>query len=193
LKRSPPVSAVRITLPAWVNEVAEWDRSYDGDDARMSLAVQLARRNVAEGTGGPFGAAILESHSGKLVSVGVNMVVPAQNSVLHAEVVAIMMAQARLGNYTLGAPGLPAHELVTSCAPCAMCLGATLWSGVRRLVSGATREDAAALFFDEGPVFEQSYAYLRERGVEIVTEVLRDEARVAFELYAEAGGSIYNG
>jgi hypothetical protein len=56
---------------------------------------------------------------------------------------------------------MPAYELATSCDPCAMCLGATLWSGVRHVRCGATRDDAMLLRFDEGPVFASSWAYLR--------------------------------
>src|SRR3546814_19963070 len=51
--------------------------------------------------------------------------------------------------------GMPRHELFSSCEPCAMCLGATLWSGVTRLVFAATRDDATRLNFDEGPVFPE--------------------------------------
>jgi len=115
------------------------------------------------------------------------------NSTLHAEMVAFMMAQRRLDTYTLAAPGLPAHVLATSCEPCAMCLGATLWSGVKRVVYGAAREDASALGFDEGPVFEASYAYLADRGLPVTRGVLRDEARAVLELYRQRSGKIYNG
>jgi tRNA(Arg) A34 adenosine deaminase TadA len=73
-----------------------------------------------------------------------------------------------------------------------MCLGATLWSGVRRLVTAADRTDATALRFDEGPVFPESYAYLEERGVEVSRGVLRPEAVAVLELYQREGGSIYN-
>lgn len=73
-----------------------------------------------------------------------------------------------------------------------MCLGATLWSGVTRLVFAATREDAARLHFDEGPVFPESYRYVRERGVAIERGRLRDEAREVFDLYVQRGGPIYN-
>jgi len=82
---------------------------------------------------------------------------------------------------------------VTSCEPCAMCLGATLWSGVRRLVFGATRDDAAKLEFDEGPVFPESYKYLEARGIEIVRGMLHDEAAAVLERYRALNGAIYNG
>lgn len=183
--------ALRIAVPEWVDEVVDWARTYTDDESRMRLAIALAAENVQRG-GGPFGAMIVEETSGRLVSVGVNRVVPENNSILHAEALAFMMAQRRVGSYTLGAPGLAAHTLVSSCDPCAMCLGATLWSGVRRLVCGATRDDAMRARFDEGPVFPESYRYLEERGIAIVRGVLRDEARAVLERYA-ASGEIYNG
>src|SRR3954462_5000499 len=99
----------------------------------------------------------------------------------------------RPASFSGSAPPLPDHELVTSCEPCAMCLGATLWSGVRRLVYGATREDAARLQFDEGPVFPESYRYLESRGIEVVRGVLRDEAAEVLERYRAKSGPIYNG
>ncbi len=158
----------------------------------MRLAIELARENVLRGTGGPFGAAIFEVDSGRLAGVGVNLVVPANNSCLHAEIVAFMTAQAGAGSYSLAASGQPAHELFTSCEPCAMCLGATLWSGVRRVVWAATRDDADRLAFDEGPVFAASYKYLRRRGITFTAEVCRAEAQEVFRLYGERGGPIYN-
>jgi tRNA(Arg) A34 adenosine deaminase TadA len=182
---------IKVELPGWVAELATYGTPYPAAEDRMRLCIDLARNNVAQG-GGPFGAAIFELDSGFLVGVGVNLVVPLNNSVLHAEMVAFMDAEARVGSYTLAAEGLPAHEVVTTCEPCAMCLGASLWAGVRRIVYGATREDASALAFDEGPVFPQSYDYLRERDIEIVPEVLRAEARSVFQLYRDRQGPIYN-
>jgi tRNA(Arg) A34 adenosine deaminase TadA len=181
-----------IALPDWVDEVVDWERPYQNDETGMRLAITLARENVQRGTGGPFGAVIVEEESGRLVSVGMNRVIPQNNSILHAEMIAFMMAQRRVGSYTLGAPGLPAHTLVSSCDPCAMCLGAALWSGVRRVVCGATREDAQRVRFDEGPVFPESYRYLADKGIAIVHGVLRDEAQAVLEQYSRSG-EIYNG
>ena len=192
----PPIPVdlpeIRITWPRWVASRVDWDVVYATDEARMRLAIDLARANVIEGTGGPFGAAVFERDSGRLIGVGMNLVVPLRNSSLHAEMVAFMMAQARVGSYTLGGDGMPVHELATSCEPCAMCLGATLWSGVRRVICGAARDDAIRLAFDEGPVFEASYAYLADRGVEVVRGVLRAEAASVLALYRERAGVIYN-
>lgn len=187
-----PSSPLHIAGPDWLDQVVDWSVCRLGDEDRMALAVQLARENVRRETGGPFGAAVFESASGALVAVGVNSVTRLNNCVLHAETMAIMQAQQRVGTFTFGAVQGVTYELVTSCDPCAMCLGAVLWSGVHRLVCGAGREDAAALGFDEGPVFPQSWSYLEERGIGTARGVLRAEAVAVLELYRQSGGPIYN-
>ena len=183
---------VHIEYPSWVDDTVDWDRTYSDDEERMRLAIAVARANVEHGTGGPFGAAIFEA-TGRLVSVGMNSVVRLNNCTLHGEMVAFMMAQQRVGSFTLNSPNLPAHELYTSCEPCAMCLGTTLWSGVQRVAYAATRDDASMLRFEEGPVFPESYKYLEDRGIEIVRRVLREEGRAVLELYRTKSGKIYNG
>jgi tRNA(Arg) A34 adenosine deaminase TadA len=103
----------------------------------MDLVTTLSKLNIEQGTGGPFGAGIFRTDTHTLVAPGVNLVLSSQSSLAHAEVVAIMMSQQILGVHDLGANGFPAHEIVTSCEPCAMCLGAICWSGIRHLVCGA--------------------------------------------------------
>ena len=186
-------NVLRIALPDWCGEIASAGQLFPTDENRMGLAVRLARENVLRGSGGPFGAAVFEQVTGRLVAMGVNSVERLHNSVLHAEMVAVMFAQAHCGCYTLNAPGIPRHELHTSCEPCAMCLGALLWAGVRRVVCAAAREDAARIGFEEGPVFPASHNYLRSRGMEIVCGVLAEQAREVLDLYAGRGGLVYNG
>ena len=185
-------SAVLVDVPGWIGDVVDWGQVHTTDEDRMRLAIELSRQNVLRGTGGPFGAAIFERTTGALLSAGVNSVVRSNNSTLHGEMVAIMMAQHRVGSYTLAGSPDASYELVSSCDPCAMCLGAVLWSGVKRMVTGADRDDASALNFEEGPVFPQSYAYLEARGVTITRGVLRQEAAAVLELYRRQGGQIYN-
>ena len=185
-------SAVLLDIPDWIGDVVDWGKVHTTDEDRMRLAIELARQNVLRGTGGPFGAAIFERSTGALLSAGVNSVVRLNNSTLHAEMLAIVMAQHRIGSYTLAGSPQASYELFSSCDPCAMCLGAVLWSGLRRMVTGADRDDATALSFEEGPVFPQSYTYLEERGVAITRSVLRLEAAAVLELYRRQGGQIYN-
>lgn len=183
---------LRVTLPAWVPEVVGPGRAFRGTEEKMALAVRLAAENVErEPEGGPFGAAVFRSDTGGLVAVGMNSVVRLNNPALHAEVVALMLAHQVLGVYSFRLPGVPPLELFTSCQPCLMCFGAAMWSGVGRLVCGATREDAMALGFDEGPLADESYRHLQARGVEVVRGVLREEARAVLRRYQELGRPIY--
>lgn len=186
-----PSPRLLIALPSWVDDFVDWQRRYPAVEDRMDLVIQVGREQVQRGTGGPFSAAVFERDSGALVAVGVNLAVPSHNCVLHAEVVALMLAGARLHNHSLAAEGMPPHELVSSCDPCAMCLGAAFWSGVSSLVTGAAREDAEAIGYDEGPVFPESWAYLEQKGVRVRREVRRAEAREVLSAYVAAGGVIY--
>ena len=127
----------------------------------------------------------------RAIAAGINRVLPAKNSLLHAEVVAIMLAERHYDRHNLGDADLPRLTLISSCEPCAMCLGAILWSGLRRVVSGALREDAERAGFDEGPVFPASHRYLEARGIELAHGVLREEARQLFDLYRARGGRLY--
>jgi tRNA(Arg) A34 adenosine deaminase TadA len=186
------VQQVTIALPDWINEVVDWQKTYADDQQKMALAVELSKQNVLRATGGPFGSAIFACDSGKLLSVGVNRVMPMHNSAAHGEMMAIMLAEQQLQSFSLNADGVK-RELFTSCEPCAMCLGGTLWSGVKRLVCAATADDARAIGFDEGPVDASSYQYLANAGIEVVRLVQRDEANNVLQHYANGGGQIYNG
>jgi len=188
------IDSLCIALPLWIADVVDRSQTFPDDESRVRLAIQLARENVERQTGGPFGAAIFEARSGRLVSVGVNLVAPLSNSVLHAETVAIMFAQRDVGSFTLATQSdHTSHVLATSCAPCAMCLGAIHWSGVSRVLIGATRDDATRIGFDEGPVFPESIAYLERNGIHFVDGIARDSAVAVFDRYIELGRPIYNG
>lgn len=184
---------VALTLPSWIEAlVPAPDHPLPKIEDRMRVAVDLARRNVEEGTGGPFGAAIFDLERHTLVAPGVNLVVGSGFSGAHAEMMAFAVAQQVLSSHDLGGEGVPPCELVTSVEPCAMCFGATPWSGVRQVVCGARDEDARAIGFDEGPKVEDWAAALESRGIRVIVDVLRADARTVLEDYARGGGPIYN-
>jgi tRNA(Arg) A34 adenosine deaminase TadA len=158
----------------------------------MRLAIALGKLNVEHGTGGPFGAGVFEQKSGKLIAPGVNMVIPANCSIAHAEIVSVSIAQKILGSYDLSSEGMPSYELVTSAAPCAMCLGAIPWSGIRRVICGARDEDTRSIGFDEGTKPTNWALSLEARGIAVVQDILREEARKVLSQYYEFGGIIYN-
>jgi tRNA(Arg) A34 adenosine deaminase TadA len=183
---------VAFELPSWIEPFAQGYQPAMEIGERMKFVIAAAMKNVAAQTGGPFAAAIFESGSGALVSVGVNLVITQGLSILHAETVAIAVAQKKLGTYDLGGPGMAGHELVSSTEPCAMCLGAISWCGVRRVVTGALEQDARDIGFDEGPKPADWIRALTGRGIEVLDAVERDAARSVLQSYLNSNGLIYN-
>mmetsp|Transcript_2574 Transcript_2574/g.3646 ORF Transcript_2574/g.3646 Transcript_2574/m.3646 type:complete len:236 (+) Transcript_2574:3-710(+) len=203
-KKKSEVSDNRIIidLPIWAtndNLSHFYSKTFNSDEEMMELAIYLSSRNMKEGTGGPFGTAIfernLQTNKCKLISIGVNRVVPLGNSTLHGETVAIQFAQMKLATYSLARSGdigsERQFELFTSCEPCAMCLGAVLWSGVSRIVCGATKAHASKIGFDEGPVYEKSYKHLENAGIAVKKHVLEGKAAEVLNDYGKTG-LIYN-
>jgi len=103
------------------------------------------------------------------------------------------MAQASFKTHDLGTIGESGTQLVTSVAPCAMCLGAVPWSGVRSLVCGARGEDALAIGFDEGSKPLDWVEQLEKRGIEVQNDLMRKDAAAVLTNYQKSGGAIYNG
>jgi tRNA(Arg) A34 adenosine deaminase TadA len=184
-------SALHLELQDFLARVNSQTVTLPDVEDRMRFVLDLARENVAA-EGGPFAAAVFEHDSGRLLAAGANRVVASGFSCAHAEVVALSLAQHRLGHYDLGQSRFPVCELVSSAEPCLMCLGAVLWSGVRYLVCGACGEDVTALGFDEGPKPQDWVGELRRRGIVVRADVLRDEACKLLRDYQTAGGPIYN-
>jgi len=184
-----------LRLPEWIPQLVESLTGRLSDDAsKMAFVIELARRNVDHGTGGPFAAAVFEVGSPRLVSAGVNVVVPSSCSIAHAEIMALALAQRRLATHDLGHPDLPNLELVSSAQPCIQCYGAIWWSGIDRLVIGAPGDVVERLTgFEEGPLPDRWAERLEDdRSIEIVTDLLADEAAEVLRQYRVRGGVIYN-
>ncbi|MRX43647.1 nucleoside deaminase [Agromyces kandeliae] len=189
-----PTSSFSASLPEWlVDDLPRLAAEPLGDDAaRMSLAIELADRNWRAGSGGPFAALVVDAASGELVSAGVNLVLSNGLSSLHAEVTALSLAQRRLGRWDLGAGGA-GLELVVNWAPCVMCYGATMWSGVRRLVIAGDGEECERLTgFDEGPMPADWKGEFERRGIRVHSGVRRDEAIEVFRAFGASDAVVYN-
>ena len=185
-----------VSLPDWlVAELPSLPRVLPSPEDRVRLVNSLADRNWREGNGGPFAAVVVDAASGEIVSVGVNVVLSSGLSSQHAEVTALGLAQTALGSWDLS--GHRDLELVVNWRPCAMCYGAVVWSGVTRLVvAGSGPELEELTGFDEGPVREDWAEQLQRRGIEVVSDVLREEALDVYRGYGEfvagSGATVYN-
>lgn len=178
---------IKLKIPEWLDIWADGiPRSFPEINQRMALVIDLARTSVQYG-GGPFGAAVFNQGTDELIAPGVNWVVPGKSSLLHAEIMALALAEQTLGSYELAGHG--SFELVTSVEPCCQCLGVLLWTGVASVICGACLEDAQAIGFNEGPRSPDWEQDLRQRGINVTRNVMRAESIAVLQSYR---GEIYN-
>ncbi len=124
----------------------------------MGHAVDLSITKMRDGAGGPFGAVIVKD--GKIIAEGWNQVTSSNDPTAHAEVVAIRRACQALGSFDLRG-----CEIYTSCEPCPMCLAAIYWARLDRIYYGNTREDAAAIGFDDDFLYRELPKPIAERSI----------------------------
>jgi tRNA(Arg) A34 adenosine deaminase TadA len=184
----PLATSYTVSLPAWIEEeIADVPDVIPALEDRIALVNRLAARNWREGNGGPFAALVAEADTGRIVSVGVNVVLSTGISSGHAEVVALGLAQARVGAWDLGGDGRPRHELIVNWRPCVQCYGAAMWSGVVRLaIAGSGPECEELTTFDEGPMIDDWADAFETRGITVVDDVAKEEAVAVFRSYRSA-------
>jgi len=162
------------------------------DELRMQFVIRLARRNVQRNSGGPFGAAVFDLKTGRLLGSGVNRVVSKNDPTAHGEMTALREACRKAKTYSLKAGKIEAG-LYASAEPCGMCCTAILWAGIQAVFCAAATSDVEAIGFDEGLKPDDWARSLSRRGVSVTKGLLRDEAVLVLKEYRRKGGRIYNG
>ena len=132
----------------------------------MRIALDEARGAAARGET-PVGAAVLDPATGAVIARAGNGPIGAHDPTAHAEIAAMRLAAAALGNYRL--TGL---TLVVTLEPCAMCAGAISHARIGRVVFGADDPKGGAVL--HGPrFFEQPTCHWRP---DVTGGVLADES-----------------
>ncbi|MCZ4410460.1 nucleoside deaminase [Cryomorphaceae bacterium 1068] len=147
------------------------------DQKFMRRAIELAIEGMTNDAGGPFGCVIVKD--GEILSEGYNSVTSKNDPTAHAEVVAIRKACEKLETFQLNE-----CTVYTSCEPCPMCLGAIYWARPAKVYYGCSREDAAAIEFDDQFIYDELDLSIGERKIPF-DQLLRDEARKAFDQWAD--------
>ncbi len=138
----------------------------------MQRAIELARSNITNLKGGPFGAVIVKD--GKIIGEGCNLVVAENDPTAHAEIVAIREACKNLSSFQLDD-----CEIYTSCEPCPMCLGAIYWARPDKIFYAATREHAELANFDDSFIYKEVSLPLNQRKIPSV-QLMKNEANEVF-------------
>ena len=127
----------------------------------LERAIELSRQGMKSGQGGPFGCVVVMGD--EIVGEGCNMVTSINDPTAHAEVVAIRAACKKLNTYQLND-----CEIYTSCEPCPMCLGAIYWARPKKVVYANTREEAAAIEFDDDFIYQEINAKMGDRKIPFI-------------------------
>jgi tRNA(Arg) A34 adenosine deaminase TadA len=143
----------------------------------LRAAIRLALESVAVG-GGPFGAVVVRGS--EVVGRGRNEVTLSNDPTAHAEIMAIRDACSTLETFALRG-----CELFTTCEPCPMCLGAILWARLDRIWFGSTRDEAAAVGFDDRAFYNELAKPVHDRDIPM-RRLLPDESRAAFDAWKTA-------
>ena len=126
----------------------------------MKIAKDLSEDNLKTNSGGPFGACVVKD--GKIIGKGSNHVLSNNDPTAHAEIMAIRDACRNINSYDLND-----CELYTSCYPCPMCLSATIWSNIKKVYYGNTKQDATNIGFRDDYI----YKYIKD----LTDNVMKDE------------------
>jgi len=148
----------------------------------MREAIEISRRMMRRGEGGPFGAVVVRK--GKIVGRGWNQVTSTNDPTAHAEVGAIRDACKRLKTFQLAD-----CELYTSCEPCPMCLSAMYWARLKRVYYANTRKDAAAIDFDDDFIYREIPRPIGKRKLPM-RQLMRAEALTAFREWKEKADKV---
>lgn len=150
----------------------------DGHESFMRHAVRLSAERMREGHGGPFGAIIVRD--GAVIAEGWNCVTSSNDPTAHAEVTAIRRACQALGSFSL-----KGCDIYTSCEPCPMCLSAIYWARVDRVFFANTREEAAAIGFDDALIYGEVSKPISDRIIPTVKLPVPEAAAVFAEWQAK--------
>ena len=145
----------------------------------MKIADELAQQNIITNDGGPFGAVIIKNN--EIVGKGNNQVVLKNDPTAHAEIVAIRDARKNLGTFDL-----TGCEIYTSCYPCPMCLSAIIWSNIKMVYYGNTKEDAEKIGFRDNLIYEYLEGQSKTTNKEDILKIIavdREETIKTFESY----------
>ena len=148
----------------------------------MREAIRLSRQKMRANQGGPFGAIIVRN--GKIVGRGWNRVLATNDPTAHAEITAIRDACKKLKRFHLAD-----CELYTSCEPCPMCLGAVYWARLDRVFYANTRQDAAAIQFDDALIYNQIRLPIPRRKI-LMKPLLRSEALEVFKEWKDKADKV---
>jgi len=149
----------------------------------MQIAIDACRRGIAKGQS-PFGACIVRGS--EIIVATHNHVWLNTDITAHAEIEAIRGACANLKTIKLHG-----CDIYSTTEPCPMCFSAIHWAGLRRIVFGASIDNAKSAGFSELSISNDHMKAVGGSPVEVVPGVMREACAALFAEWKAGGGKPY--
>ena len=169
------------------NSIAKITPQQEEDAKKIIRELQQENAlNTLQGFG-PFLAAIYDD-KGRIIAKMPNTVAKDKSCLWHAEMNTINAACKKLNTYDLAPLNL---SIYITAEPCIMCMGAIMWSGIKKVFYGVNSADVEKITgFDEGfkPAWQEEFA---KRGIEVFGEIETEEGRKVLREYISSGKEVY--
>jgi guanine deaminase len=114
----------------------------------MEIALNEALKGMNKNEGGPFGAVIIKK--GKIIAKAHNTVLKSNDSTAHAEINAIRIASKKINSFDLSE-----CEIYSVCEPCPMCFSAIMWSKIKKIYFGCSKQEAERIGFNDKKIYDE--------------------------------------
>ncbi|MDY0317111.1 MAG: nucleoside deaminase [Candidatus Izemoplasmatales bacterium] len=151
----------------------------------MQKAIDEARRTMNLDFGGPFGALIINENQ-EIIAVASNTVLKSHDPTAHAEINAIRKATQKLGTHDLSN-----CTLYTTAYPCPMCLGAIIWSNIKKVYFGCLEKDADEIGFRDDFIYKFIENKRQDISILDLEEKERETCLTLFKEYKEKNKELY--
>jgi guanine deaminase len=142
----------------------------------LALAIRLARDNVLDNGGRPFGAVLVRGDD--VLATGVNEVLATNDPSRHAEMQAIRAAAA-----TLKTVHLEGCVMYASGHPCPMCLSAIHMTGIKEVYYAYSNEDAEKCGMSTARIYAEMAKPLSQQSIRIEHVPPRNGGETPFDCW----------
>lgn len=151
----------------------------------LNLALNEARKTMNQNIGGPFGALVVDK-DGQILAIASNTVLGTHDPTAHAEINAIRKATKKLGSHDLSE-----CTLYTTAYPCPMCLGAIIWSNIKKVYYGCSQIDADNIGFRDEFIYKFIESGHTNKDILDLEQKERETCLTLFNEYKEKNKELY--
>ena len=142
----------------------------------LRMAVGLARNNVVDHGGRPFGAVLVKD--GQVLATGVNEILATHDPSTHAEIQAIRAATAAQKN-----PRLDSCEMYASGQPCPMCLSLMHMVGIKAAYFAASNADGEAYGLSTARIYAEMAKPIEQQSLQMSYQPLKEDGESPYDAW----------